>query len=163
MLTGLERFVRIVAERPVTIQSPGFETRTFAKSPSPYSPNSYMANRPNFRTSSPLSPSFSSNINSNVHSNAISNGNAAVSASSTVLNGSSKPAVNMATKPRPAPRKLTSSSSVTSEPEVSPTTTMPAPQVRCDACAAVVTRRARVENRKLVYNVEMSYSTRHAG
>ncbi|XP_026676448.1 protein lap4, partial [Diaphorina citri] len=114
MLTGLERFVRIVAERPVSLSSPGFDARpplNFAKSPSPYSPNSYMAHRPNFRTSSPLSPTTPATNATNARPSAATN--------ATAVN-------NAATKPRPAPRKLTSSSSITSETSEPPPT--PAPQ-----------------------------------
>uniref|UniRef100_A0A8D8UBC1 Protein lap4 n=1 Tax=Cacopsylla melanoneura TaxID=428564 RepID=A0A8D8UBC1_9HEMI len=111
MLTGLERFVRIVAERPVSLASPGFDARpplNYGKSTSsPYSPNSYMANRPNFRTSSPLSPTTTVTPNA-----------------APATNG--KPSVVPNTKPRPAPRKLTSSSSVSSETTEAPPT--PAPQ-----------------------------------
>ncbi|KAL1464232.1 hypothetical protein WDU94_003898 [Cyamophila willieti] len=111
MLTGLERFVRIVAERPVSLASPGFDARpplNYGKSTSsPYSPNSYMANRPNFRTSSPLSPTTTVTPNA-----------------APATDG--KPSVVPNAKPRPAPRKLTSSSSVSSETAEAPPT--PAPQ-----------------------------------
>lgn len=67
MLTGLERFVRLVVEReswlpPSQLKSP----RTFGN-PRPYtglySPNSYMANRPNYYSglsSLPTSPMIGS-------------------------------------------------------------------------------------------------------
>lgn len=68
MLTGLERFVRIVVEReswlpPSHLKSP----RVFGLPrpyPGLYSPNSYMANRPSYTglTSLPTSPMMGSSM-----------------------------------------------------------------------------------------------------
>ncbi|XP_034252876.1 protein lap4-like isoform X4 [Thrips palmi] len=75
MLTGLDRFVRLVAEREVLVgkgqspsPSPAEKSPHVFGAPKPYTglynANSYMANRPGFRRASPGSPGYMSTISS---------------------------------------------------------------------------------------------------
>ncbi|KAE8739367.1 hypothetical protein FOCC_FOCC015138 [Frankliniella occidentalis] len=75
MLTGLERFVRLVGEREVLVSkgqtpspSPAEKSPHIFGGPKPYTglytANSYMANRPGFRRASPGSPGYMSTVSS---------------------------------------------------------------------------------------------------
>ncbi|KAJ1522122.1 hypothetical protein ONE63_002433 [Megalurothrips usitatus] len=74
MLTGLDRFVRLVAEREVLVNkgqtpspSPAEKSPHVFGVPKPYTGlynNSYMANRPGYRRASPGSPGYMSTISS---------------------------------------------------------------------------------------------------
>lgn len=137
LLTGLERFVRLVVEReiplsqahPANLITPSEKSPHVIGVPKPYtglySPNSYMANRPGYASyrrsmdaDKPLTPSSTANISQNIKTESI-NGVSKMNGDSEAMNVIKRPAspktssVSNQSHPQPAPRYSISQSTTT--------------------------------------------------